>query len=107
MSHQNRFLDFRLSDSCSLFVLVALCILSPLRDFDLYLMSVTLFRPPQRSIRPQVVTTFELPGCHDMWTVISEKKDVEVRCSLVLSKLNNSSLKLSVLWRWSPFPVLI
>uniref|UniRef100_A0A674AN32 Cleavage and polyadenylation specificity factor subunit 1 n=1 Tax=Salmo trutta TaxID=8032 RepID=A0A674AN32_SALTR len=22
----------------------------------------------QRSIRPQVVTTFELPGCHDMWT---------------------------------------
>ncbi|KAG7260639.1 hypothetical protein CRUP_007797 [Coryphaenoides rupestris] len=30
----------------------------------------------QRSIRPQVVTTFELPGCHDMWTVISnESKD--------------------------------
>ncbi|XP_032830400.1 cleavage and polyadenylation specificity factor subunit 1 isoform X1 [Petromyzon marinus] len=25
----------------------------------------------QRSIRPQVVTTFELPGCYDMWTVIS------------------------------------
>ncbi|KAF4100149.1 cleavage and polyadenylation specificity factor subunit 1 [Onychostoma macrolepis] len=24
----------------------------------------------QKSIRPQVVTTFELPGCHDMWTVI-------------------------------------
>uniref|UniRef100_A0A674APV8 Cleavage and polyadenylation specificity factor subunit 1 n=1 Tax=Salmo trutta TaxID=8032 RepID=A0A674APV8_SALTR len=24
--------------------------------------------PFQRSIRPQVVTTFELPGCHDMWT---------------------------------------
>uniref|UniRef100_A0A8D2QVJ2 Cleavage and polyadenylation specificity factor subunit 1 n=1 Tax=Zosterops lateralis melanops TaxID=1220523 RepID=A0A8D2QVJ2_ZOSLA len=24
---------------------------------------------PQRSIRPQVVTTFELPGCYDMWTV--------------------------------------
>ncbi|KAK0170083.1 hypothetical protein PV328_010688 [Microctonus aethiopoides] len=24
----------------------------------------------QRSIRPQVVTTFELPGCQDMWTVI-------------------------------------
>uniref|UniRef100_A0A674H4G0 Cleavage and polyadenylation specificity factor subunit 1 n=1 Tax=Taeniopygia guttata TaxID=59729 RepID=A0A674H4G0_TAEGU len=23
----------------------------------------------QRSIRPQVVTTFELPGCYDMWTV--------------------------------------
>ncbi|XP_037549569.1 cleavage and polyadenylation specificity factor subunit 1 [Nematolebias whitei] len=31
----------------------------------------------QRSIRPQVVTTFELPGCHDMWTVIAKdvKKD--------------------------------
>ncbi|XP_061597697.1 cleavage and polyadenylation specificity factor subunit 1-like isoform X1 [Cololabis saira] len=34
----------------------------------------------QRSIRPQVVTTFELPGCHDMWTVVcsdarEEKKD--------------------------------
>ncbi|KAM3858249.1 cleavage and polyadenylation specificity factor subunit 1 [Diretmus argenteus] len=27
----------------------------------------------QRSIRPQVVTTFELPGCHDMWTVISSE----------------------------------
>ncbi|KAK3924905.1 Cleavage and polyadenylation specificity factor subunit 1 [Frankliniella fusca] len=25
----------------------------------------------QRSVRPQVVTTFELPGCIDMWTVIS------------------------------------
>ncbi|XP_078335129.1 cleavage and polyadenylation specificity factor subunit 1-like isoform X2 [Crassostrea virginica] len=33
----------------------------------------------QRSIRPQVVTTFELPGCLDMWTVKSivpgEKKE--------------------------------
>ncbi|KAM4540065.1 cleavage and polyadenylation specificity factor subunit 1 [Odontesthes bonariensis] len=27
----------------------------------------------QRSIRPQVVTTFELPGCHNMWTVISNE----------------------------------
>ena len=25
----------------------------------------------QRSIRPQVVTTFELPGCTDMWTVVA------------------------------------
>ncbi|XP_069051049.1 cleavage and polyadenylation specificity factor subunit 1 isoform X1 [Lepisosteus oculatus] len=31
----------------------------------------------QRSIRPQVVTTFELPGCHDMWTVISSEKKEE------------------------------
>uniref|UniRef100_A0A3Q1AR10 RSE1/DDB1/CPSF1 second beta-propeller domain-containing protein n=1 Tax=Amphiprion ocellaris TaxID=80972 RepID=A0A3Q1AR10_AMPOC len=31
----------------------------------------------QRSIRPQVVTTFELPGCHDMWTVISSEAKEE------------------------------
>ncbi|KAG8441693.1 hypothetical protein GDO86_010758 [Hymenochirus boettgeri] len=31
----------------------------------------------QKSIRPQVVTTFELPGCHDMWTVISTHKKEE------------------------------
>uniref|UniRef100_A0A4W4H779 Cleavage and polyadenylation specificity factor subunit 1 n=1 Tax=Electrophorus electricus TaxID=8005 RepID=A0A4W4H779_ELEEL len=31
----------------------------------------------QRSIRPQVVTTFELPGCHDMWTVISSEEKPE------------------------------
>ncbi|XP_058877299.1 cleavage and polyadenylation specificity factor subunit 1 [Acipenser ruthenus] len=31
----------------------------------------------QRSIRPQVVTTFELPGCQDMWTVISSEKKEE------------------------------
>ncbi|KAF7989483.1 hypothetical protein HCN44_008157 [Aphidius gifuensis] len=24
----------------------------------------------QRTIRPQIITTFELPGCQDMWTVI-------------------------------------
>ncbi|XP_011607499.1 cleavage and polyadenylation specificity factor subunit 1 [Takifugu rubripes] len=39
----------------------------------------------QRSIRPQVVTTFELPGCHDMWTVISnevkEDKKAAKSCS--------------------------
>ncbi|KAM6289042.1 LOW QUALITY PROTEIN: cleavage and polyadenylation specificity factor subunit 1, partial [Aegotheles albertisi] len=28
----------------------------------------------QRSIRPQVVTTFELPGCCDMWTVIAPQR---------------------------------
>lgn len=31
----------------------------------------------QKSIRPQVVTTFELPGCHDMWTVISSNEQSE------------------------------
>ncbi|CAG5883736.1 unnamed protein product [Menidia menidia] len=30
-----------------------------------------------RSIRPQVVTTFELPGCHNMWTVISSEAKEE------------------------------
>lgn len=25
----------------------------------------------QRSVRPQVVTTFELPGCYNMWTVLA------------------------------------
>ncbi|XP_057291812.1 cleavage and polyadenylation specificity factor subunit 1-like [Hydractinia symbiolongicarpus] len=31
----------------------------------------------QRSIRPQVVTTFELPGCTNMWTVYSNQKEDE------------------------------
>uniref|UniRef100_A0A3Q2CZQ8 Cleavage and polyadenylation specific factor 1 n=1 Tax=Cyprinodon variegatus TaxID=28743 RepID=A0A3Q2CZQ8_CYPVA len=31
----------------------------------------------QRSIRPQVVTTFELPGCQDMWTVVSSEEEPE------------------------------
>ncbi|XP_066599377.1 cleavage and polyadenylation specificity factor subunit 1 [Prorops nasuta] len=31
----------------------------------------------QRSIRPQVVTTFELPGCEDMWTVIGNLNNEE------------------------------
>ena len=30
--------------------------------------------PVQRSVRPQVVTTFELPGCTDMWTVLSNEQ---------------------------------
>ena len=30
----------------------------------------------QHTIRPQVVTTFELPGCTNMWTVLSETKEV-------------------------------
>ncbi|XP_034934002.1 cleavage and polyadenylation specificity factor subunit 1 [Chelonus insularis] len=45
----------------------------------------------QRSIRPQVVTTFELPRCQDMWTVIGSSnydhgKEVEgVHAFLILS----------------------
>ncbi|XP_047519601.1 cleavage and polyadenylation specificity factor subunit 1 [Pieris napi] len=30
----------------------------------------------QRSVRPQLVTAFELPGCIDMWTVIGEQTEV-------------------------------
>ncbi|TGZ49690.1 Cleavage and polyadenylation specificity factor subunit 1 [Temnothorax longispinosus] len=33
----------------------------------------------QRSIRPQVVTTFELPGCEDMWTVIGTLNNDEIK----------------------------
>ena len=32
----------------------------------------------QKSIRPQVVTTFELPGCYDMWTVIAPVRKEQV-----------------------------
>ncbi len=28
----------------------------------------------QRGVRPQVVTTFELPGCIDMWTVLAKQE---------------------------------
>lgn len=31
----------------------------------------------QRGVRPQVVTTFELPGCSDMWTVLSNPEQLE------------------------------
>ncbi|XP_048448329.1 cleavage and polyadenylation specificity factor subunit 1-like, partial [Rhincodon typus] len=33
----------------------------------------------QRSIRAQVVTTFELPGCHDMWTVVASRDEVNTK----------------------------
>ncbi|XP_071785220.1 cleavage and polyadenylation specificity factor subunit 1-like isoform X1 [Asterias amurensis] len=33
----------------------------------------------QRTIRPQVVTTFELPGCLDMWTVIRNKSVITIK----------------------------
>lgn len=37
----------------------------------------------QRSIRPQVVTTFTLPGCSNMWTVC---KNEEKHAFLILSQ---------------------
>ncbi len=36
----------------------------------------------QSGVRPQVVTTFELPGCLDMWTVLA-KQEVYMHRSLM------------------------
>ncbi|XP_066019502.1 cleavage and polyadenylation specificity factor subunit 1-like [Pocillopora verrucosa] len=45
----------------------------------------------QRSVRPQVVTTFELPGCVDMWTVLSgEQGDNSYHSFLLLSREDSS-----------------
>ena len=44
----------------------------------------------QKTIRPQVVTTFELPGCQDMWTVYSGQGKQE-HAFLILSR-NESSM---------------
>ncbi|KAK7575512.1 hypothetical protein V9T40_011798 [Parthenolecanium corni] len=40
----------------------------------------------QRSIRPQVVTTFELPGYIDMWTVIGSSSTDEQHAFMILSQ---------------------
>ncbi|CAH0380574.1 unnamed protein product [Bemisia tabaci] len=47
----------------------------------------------QRSLRPQVITTFELPGCLDMWTVIGNDKkvfDEQAHSFLILSQADNT-----------------
>jgi len=49
----------------------------------------------QRSVRPQVVTTFELPGCTDMWTVFSDARqsgdtDELYHSFLILSREDSS-----------------
>ncbi|XP_044171683.1 cleavage and polyadenylation specificity factor subunit 1-like [Acropora muricata] len=45
----------------------------------------------QRSVRPQVVTTFELPGCVDMWTVLSgDMADSCYHSFLLLSREDSS-----------------
>eukprot|EP00092_Neocalanus_flemingeri_P020040 GFUD01021700.1.p1 GENE.GFUD01021700.1~~GFUD01021700.1.p1 ORF type:complete len:1406 (+),score=514.90 GFUD01021700.1:53-4270(+) len=44
----------------------------------------------QKTVRPQVVTTFELPGCQDMWTVYSGQGKQE-HAFLILSR-NESSM---------------
>ncbi|KAI5737751.1 hypothetical protein M8J76_016444 [Diaphorina citri] len=45
----------------------------------------------QRSIRPQIVTTFELPGCTNMWTVVGgasagNKSEADTHAFLILSQ---------------------
>ena len=50
------------------FILFFACLCTPWNKYA----RITVCR--QRSIRPQVVTTFELPGCTDMWTVVGPKK---------------------------------
>uniref|UniRef100_A0A672NFC5 Cleavage and polyadenylation specificity factor subunit 1 n=1 Tax=Sinocyclocheilus grahami TaxID=75366 RepID=A0A672NFC5_SINGR len=53
----------------------------------------------QKSIRPQVVTTFELPGCHDMWTVIyCEEKPEKVIFNAISGGLICSSSDSLLLW---------
>ncbi|XP_047129274.1 cleavage and polyadenylation specificity factor subunit 1 isoform X1 [Hydra vulgaris] len=50
----------------------------------------------QRSIRPQVVTTFELPGCVNMWTVCgkSSKESVENYHSYLILSRDDSTMVL-------------
>ena len=44
----------------------------------------------QKTVRPQVVTTFELPGCQDMWTVFSGQGKQE-HAFLILSRTKSSN----------------
>ena len=44
----------------------------------------------QKTVRPQVVTTFELPGCQDMWTVGSGAGGDGEHAFLILSRRDSS-----------------
>ena len=46
----------------------------------------------QQTIRPQVVTTFELPNCIDMWTVIGESDMVDRHAFLILSRPDSTMI---------------
>lgn len=50
----------------------------------------------QKTVRPQVVTTFELPGCQDMWTVCSsstvEAFSAKEHAFLLLSRRESSKV---------------
>uniref|UniRef100_A0A673HEF1 Cleavage and polyadenylation specificity factor subunit 1-like n=1 Tax=Sinocyclocheilus rhinocerous TaxID=307959 RepID=A0A673HEF1_9TELE len=74
--------DVRGSDICAVVLCIYMCVLlcsgkfqtNPEPDLEVVVCSGFgkngALSVLQKSIRPQVVTTFELPGCHDMWTVI-------------------------------------
>lgn len=46
----------------------------------------------QRSVRPQIVTTFELPGCVDMWTVFGPD-DENYHSFLILTKEESTMVR--------------
>lgn len=46
----------------------------------------------QRSIRPQVVTTFELPGYIDMWTVVGTTSTDEQHAFMILSQEDSTMI---------------
>lgn len=50
----------------------------------------------QRSIRPQIITTFELPGCVDMWTVFAPDDD-NLHSFLILTQEDSSMVRLNSL----------
>ena len=43
----------------------------------------------EQTIRPQIVTTFELPGCHDMWTVVGGSES-QSHAFLILSRTDST-----------------
>lgn len=51
----------------------------------------------QRTIRPQIVTTFTLPGCSNMWTV---RKVDEKHAFLILSQEDGTMVSIFVLSRF-------
>ena len=46
----------------------------------------------QMGVRPQVVTTFELPGCRDMWTVLSRQEVLYISVTVRVCPSHSPSL---------------
>ncbi|CAB4055468.1 CPSF1 [Lepeophtheirus salmonis] len=47
----------------------------------------------QRNVRPQVVTTLELPGCSNVWTVIGDSSDIsDGHAYLILSRQDSTMI---------------